>query len=149
MEKMIDTTFYIPVSAFTDDINRIKIKGATNKVTRKLRSRVFYMISAFWVLYTTDYIPLRKDKNGAWLPKVISNALGHDFDSVFEKLQLRNGKRYVKNFGIQSLRLNNRVLDLRTPANHAIFRIQSGVCQLFREYLSYSFQQELHQLPCL
>jgi len=110
MEKMIDTTFYIPVSAFIDDINRIKIKGATNKVTRKMRSRVFYMISAFWVLYTTDYIPLRKDKNGAWLPKVISNALGHDFDSVFEKLQLRNGKRYVKNFGIQSLRLNNRVL---------------------------------------
>ena len=29
-------------------------------------------------------------------------------------------------------RLDNRVLDLRTPANQAIFRIQSGVCRLFR-----------------
>ena len=32
-------------------------------------------------------------------------------------------------------RLNNRVLDLRTPTNNAIFRISSGVRQLFREFL--------------
>ncbi|BFZ56670.1 aspartate--tRNA ligase dps1 [Savitreella phatthalungensis] len=32
-------------------------------------------------------------------------------------------------------RLNNRVLDLRTPTNHAIFAISSGVRQLFREFL--------------
>ena len=29
-----------------------------------------------------------------------------------------------------------RWVDLRTPANQSIFRIQSGVCQLFREFLS-------------
>lgn len=32
-------------------------------------------------------------------------------------------------------RLDNRWIDLRTPANQAIMRISSGVCQLFREYL--------------
>lgn len=32
-------------------------------------------------------------------------------------------------------RLNNRVLDLRTPTNHAIFKISSGVRQIFREFL--------------
>ncbi|KAG9287357.1 hypothetical protein G9A89_023729 [Geosiphon pyriformis] len=32
-------------------------------------------------------------------------------------------------------RLNNRIVDLRTITNQAIFRIQSGVCQLFREFL--------------
>ncbi|KAF8470247.1 hypothetical protein BDZ91DRAFT_720220 [Kalaharituber pfeilii] len=32
-------------------------------------------------------------------------------------------------------RLDNRVIDLRTLANQAIFRIQSGVCTLFREFL--------------
>jgi aspartyl-tRNA synthetase len=32
-------------------------------------------------------------------------------------------------------RLNYRWIDLRSPANQAIFRISSGVCQLFREYL--------------
>jgi len=30
----------------------------------------------------------------------------------------------------QDMRLNNRFLDLRTPANQAIFVIQSAVCQV-------------------
>jgi nondiscriminating aspartyl-tRNA synthetase len=33
------------------------------------------------------------------------------------------------------LRLDHRWMDLRTPANQAIMRISSGVCQLFREFL--------------
>ena len=33
------------------------------------------------------------------------------------------------------MRLNNRWLDLRVPANNAIMRIRSGVSQLFREAL--------------
>ncbi|KAK9495963.1 aspartyl-tRNA synthetase [Lipomyces doorenjongii] len=32
-------------------------------------------------------------------------------------------------------RLNSRVIDLRTVTNQAIFKISSGVCTLFREYL--------------
>ncbi len=35
----------------------------------------------------------------------------------------------------QELRLDHRWLDLRAPANNAIMRIQSAVCQLFRESL--------------
>lgn len=35
----------------------------------------------------------------------------------------------------QELRLDNRWMDLRAPANNAIMRIQSAVCQLFRESL--------------
>jgi aspartyl-tRNA synthetase len=30
----------------------------------------------------------------------------------------------------QDVRLDNRVLDLRTPANQAIFKLQNGVCQV-------------------
>lgn len=41
-------------------------------------------------------------------------------------------------------RLNNRVLDLRTPANQAIFTIQSAVCQLFREFLYQNGFVEIH-----
>mmetsp|Transcript_26237 Transcript_26237/g.36951 ORF Transcript_26237/g.36951 Transcript_26237/m.36951 type:complete len:579 (+) Transcript_26237:88-1824(+) len=41
-------------------------------------------------------------------------------------------------------RLNNRVLDLRTPANQAIFTIQSAVCQLFREFLYQNHFVEIH-----
>mmetsp|Transcript_19859 Transcript_19859/g.28397 ORF Transcript_19859/g.28397 Transcript_19859/m.28397 type:complete len:584 (-) Transcript_19859:2172-3923(-) len=35
----------------------------------------------------------------------------------------------------QDVRLNNRWLDLRVPANNAILRVRSGVCQLFRTAL--------------
>lgn len=37
---------------------------------------------------------------------------------------------------LQDTRLDNRWIDLRTPANQAIMRISSGVCLLFREFLS-------------
>ena len=40
--------------------------------------------------------------------------------------------------------LNFRWIDTRTPANQAIFRIQSGVCQLFREYLISQKFIEIH-----
>jgi aspartyl-tRNA synthetase len=42
----------------------------------------------------------------------------------------------------QNVRLDNRALDLRTPASQAIFRVQSAVCQLFRNtMLSLGFQE--------
>lgn len=41
-------------------------------------------------------------------------------------------------------RLDNRVIDLRTPAKQAIFRISSGVCQLFREFLTKNDFVEIH-----
>eukprot|EP00928_Gymnodinium_smaydae_P054817 TRINITY_DN38520_c0_g1_i1.p2 TRINITY_DN38520_c0_g1~~TRINITY_DN38520_c0_g1_i1.p2 ORF type:complete len:768 (-),score=244.02 TRINITY_DN38520_c0_g1_i1:98-2401(-) len=44
----------------------------------------------------------------------------------------------------QEIRLDNRIIDLRTAANQAIFRIQSGVCALFREFLSSQAFTEIH-----
>jgi aspartyl-tRNA synthetase len=44
----------------------------------------------------------------------------------------------------QELRLDNRWMDLRAPANNAIMRIQSAVCQLFREYLYQQGFTEIH-----
>jgi aspartyl-tRNA synthetase len=44
----------------------------------------------------------------------------------------------------QDTALNFRWVDTRTPANQAIFRIQSGVCQLFREYLNARGFVEIH-----
>lgn len=41
-------------------------------------------------------------------------------------------------------RLNNRVIDLRTTTSHAIFRIQSGACELFREFLLSKDFIEIH-----
>jgi len=44
----------------------------------------------------------------------------------------------------QDTRLDNRVLDLRTPANQAIFRLEAGVCRLFRESLTRQGFTEIH-----
>ena len=44
----------------------------------------------------------------------------------------------------QKVRLDNRVIDLRTTANQGIFRIQSEVCALFREFLLGQGFKEIH-----
>lgn len=44
----------------------------------------------------------------------------------------------------QSTRLNNRVIDLRTVANQAIFSIQSAVVNLFRDFLNSKGFNEIH-----
>lgn len=44
----------------------------------------------------------------------------------------------------QDTRLDNRVLDLRTPANQAIFRLEAGVCKLFRDVLTAKGFTEIH-----
>merc|ERR1712240_339447 len=44
----------------------------------------------------------------------------------------------------QDTRLDNRVLDLRTPTNQAIFRLEAGVCALFRDTLTKGGFVEIH-----
>lgn len=41
-------------------------------------------------------------------------------------------------------RLDNRVLDLRTPTSQAIFRMQAGICRLFRDHLTKEGFTEIH-----
>lgn len=44
----------------------------------------------------------------------------------------------------QDVRLNNRIIDLRVPTNQAIFRLQSGVCQIYREFMLNNNFVEIH-----
>ncbi|KAG6555965.1 hypothetical protein Mapa_001905 [Marchantia paleacea] len=73
------------------------------------------------------------------LPLTLENASRSELD--FEKAE-KEGKQYGK-VG-QDTRLNNRVLDLRTPCNQAVFRVQSHVSMLFREYLISEDFVEVH-----
>jgi nondiscriminating aspartyl-tRNA synthetase len=63
-----------------------------------------------------------------------------------EEEQLKKKKSEATKYVAVNLdtRLNNRALDLRTPANQAIFRIQSGVGELFRSYLLSQSFIEIH-----
>lgn len=44
----------------------------------------------------------------------------------------------------QDVRLNNRIIDLRVPTNQAIFRLQAGVCKLFRDFFIAHDFVEIH-----
>jgi len=44
----------------------------------------------------------------------------------------------------QDTRLDNRVLDLRTTTNQAIFRLEAGICKLFRDTLTQAGFVEIH-----
>jgi aspartyl-tRNA synthetase len=57
------------------------------------------------------------------------------------KEESKDGKMAVVG---QDVRLNNRVIDLRVPANQALMRIQSAVGFLFREFLYTRDFVEIH-----
>jgi prolyl-tRNA editing enzyme YbaK/EbsC (Cys-tRNA(Pro) deacylase) len=42
------------------------------------------------------------------------------------------------------VRLNNRIIDLRVPTNLAIFKLQSGVCKLYRDFMLKNNFVEIH-----
>ncbi|KAG4073449.1 hypothetical protein HA402_000673 [Bradysia odoriphaga] len=69
------------------------------------------------------------------LPLQIEDASRPEHNDDAEALRIRVN---------QDTRLDNRVLDLRTPANQAIFRIEAGVCKLFRDILTERGFVEIH-----
>jgi aspartyl/asparaginyl-tRNA synthetase len=44
----------------------------------------------------------------------------------------------------QDTKLDNRVIDLRTLTNQAIYRVEAGVCKLFRDCLDQKGFIEIH-----
>lgn len=68
------------------------------------------------------------------LPLLIEDASRSDADAEALSLPVVN----------LDTRLDSRVIDLRTPTNQAIFKIQAGVCALFREFLNSKGFTEIH-----
>jgi aspartyl-tRNA synthetase len=60
-----------------------------------------------------------------------------------EATQLEEGENILPRVNLDT-RLNNRVVDLRTPANQAIFRLQASITTLAREYLHENKFVEIH-----
>ena len=44
----------------------------------------------------------------------------------------------------QDTKLDNRIIDLRTLTNQAIYRVEAGVCKLFRDILDQQGFIEIH-----
>lgn len=106
----------------TVDVPSASISGTTQQV--ELKGRKVYCVS--------KAVPV--------LPFNLEDAARSEKD--FQKAEEQGDLQYVR---VNSdTRLNFRVLDLRTPANQAIFRIQSYVSMLFRQFLVSHDFVEIH-----
>ncbi|KIO33847.1 hypothetical protein M407DRAFT_240953 [Tulasnella calospora MUT 4182] len=65
----------------------------------------------------------------------VDGRLPFSFDDASRPEELYEKEDAQFNKVLLDTRLNNRVFDLRTPTNQAIFTIQAAVTRLFREYL--------------
>lgn len=84
------------------------------------------------------------------LPLLVEDAMVADEEDVrnpelLKKEETKSDEKKPEKKGVgQDVRLDNRVIDMRAPAHLAIFRIQSMVGMLFREFLYKNGFVEIH-----
>lgn len=111
------------------------IISCTQKVEMKV-SQVFVVSRA------NGNLPFQLEDAGRRVEENDEFDCGDKEDEKMEQKEEEEEKKQVK-VGMKT-RLDNRVMDLRTPAKQGIFRINSMVCQLFREYLYKHDFVEIH-----
>jgi len=111
----------------------VDIKGTVQSVPKPIesctQSSVELVVEEFWVVSLAEpRLPLQIDDAARPVPP-------EDDEQAEDSLTIRVN---------QDTRLDNRVLDLRTPTNQAIYRVEAGVCRLFRESLQNKDFVEIH-----
>jgi len=85
------------------------------------------------------------DRSAPMLPFQIDDASKLCLNQAAEDQDLGEESKEDKGTVVkQDVRLNNRIIDLRVPTNQAIFKIQSGVCRLYREFMLKNNFLEIH-----
>lgn len=106
----------------------VLVHGVVKKVEEPIKSATVQDAEiAVTKIYTIQETPEQ-------LPMLIEDAVRSDAEAEASGLPVVN----------LDTRLDSRVIDLRTPTNQAIFKIQSGICALFREFLSKKGFTEIH-----
>jgi len=121
-KQMIKFIAHIPNESIVD-VEAV-VKKAPEKIESCSQQDVELLVKQVWVVSTSaDKLPLQIED--------ASRRENKDDEGTFARVN-------------QDVRLDNRILDLRTPANNAIFRIEAGVCSLFRETLAKKGFVEIH-----
>lgn len=111
----------------------IDMEAIVKKVSKEIKST-----SVKWIeLHVQKFYAINRS----------SNVLPFQIEDASRKVTKESEETGVSTEGPTvslSTRLDNRVIDLRTPANQAIFRVQSAVCKLFRDYLDSQGFIEIH-----
>ncbi|KAM9893967.1 hypothetical protein OXX69_011518 [Metschnikowia pulcherrima] len=106
----------------------VLVHGVVRKVDEPIKSATvqdaeIHVTKIFTIVETPEQLPM-----------LIEDASRSDADAEAAGLPVVN----------LDTRLDARVIDLRTPTNQAIFRIQHGISALFREFLSNRRFTEIH-----
>ena len=99
--------------------------------------KVELIIQEFWVINkSAPMLPFQLEDAS----RQVLNQAAEDGGAGEEESKEEKKGAVVK----QDIRLNNRIIDLRVPTNNAIFKIQSGVCRLYREFMQDRGFIEIH-----
>lgn len=143
-KEMINFTAGIPKESIIDVFGLVKQSPV--KIESCSQKDVELELSQIFVVSRSD----------TRLPVQIEDLTRNDAEiaAEMEKLKLKAEKSRTKGDDLakevlsikvdQDTRLNNRVIDLRTVTNQAIFRLESGLTNLFRESLSRQGFIEIH-----
>ncbi|ORY30070.1 aspartyl-tRNA synthetase, partial [Neocallimastix californiae] len=82
-------------------------------------------------------------KGAYTVSKTTKAKLPYTFESATRPDEKRGNKEQAVRVTLDTC-LNNRVYDLRTITNHAIFKIQAAVCRIFRNFLDSKGFTEIH-----
>lgn len=121
-KQMVKFASHISKEAIVD------VEAVVKKVSEKIEScsqqDVELHVTQVWIVSNSDpQLPLQIEDAG--------RRVTEEEDGNFARVN-------------QDTRLDNRILDLRTPTNQAIFRIEAGVGMLFRDHLTKSGFVEIH-----
>ncbi|ODQ78151.1 hypothetical protein BABINDRAFT_162824 [Babjeviella inositovora NRRL Y-12698] len=129
--KADETTISKPMVKWASSINLesiVLVHGIVKKVSEEIKSATIQDAEIqVTKIYTIAETPQQ-------LPMLIEDASRSDADAEAAGLPVVN----------LDTRLDSRVIDLRTVTNQAIFKIQAGVCALFREFLMKNNFTEIH-----
>lgn len=110
---------------------------------KKCTQQVEILISEVWNQHKSlPRLPMNLDDAS----NLVENQKLEDDKDEEEKKEEKKQERGKKKTIIvgQNTRLNNRILDLRVPANQGIMRVGAGICRYFREFLQDNDFTEIH-----
>jgi len=139
---MVDFASRVP----KESIIEVKAKvHVPEKPIESCTSKVELAIQEFWIINkSAPMLPFQIDDASQVCLDQAAEGLGSGGQENKAEEEEEKGDKKKTIVVNQDIRLNNRIIDLRVPTNQAIFRLQSGVCRLYREFMLDNNFVEIH-----
>lgn len=134
-KDMLKFIEHVPRESVVDIIG--EVSGTKEEIKSCTQKNIELQIKQFFVLSRAEATPFLIEDASRRLEE------GEDEEAQIHENAEKTETDKMPVVGLTT-RLDNRALDLRVPAHVAIFRIQSEVCTLFREYLRTQGFIEIH-----